>query len=81
MKSVPSAVADGLNAQPEVDREFNLSPAGLGFLKDVIPGLRSLRSLTRGLYLSSLRDSLTPTPELSLCLRRSLSSSGDAQQG
>jgi len=27
MKSVPSAVADGLNAQLEVDREFILSPA------------------------------------------------------
>src|SRR5918999_498953 len=35
--------------------------AGLGFLGDVIPGLRSLRSLTRGYYLSSLRDSLTQT--------------------
>jgi len=28
---------------------------------DMIPGLRSLRSLTRGYYLSSLRDSLTST--------------------
>ncbi len=33
MKSVPSAVADGLNAQLEVDREFNLSPGGLGIPK------------------------------------------------
>ena len=68
MKSAPSVVADGLNAQLEVDREFILSPAktGSGFLRDVIPGLRSLRSLIRGYYLSSLRDSLTPTSELSL---------------
>jgi len=35
MKSVPSAVADGLDAQLEVDREFILSPAkaGLGIPK------------------------------------------------
>ena len=79
MKSVASAVADGLNAQLEIDREFILAPvkAGLGFLRDVIPGLRSL---TRGYYRSSLGDSLTPTSELSLCLRRSLSRSGAAQQ-
>ena|SRR6266849_5450587 len=35
MKSAPSVVADGLNAQLEVDREFILSPAkaGLGIPK------------------------------------------------
>jgi hypothetical protein len=33
----------------------------------VIPGLRSLRSLTRGYYLPSLRDWLTQTPTLKLC--------------
>jgi hypothetical protein len=40
-----------------------LSPASRAwvFLGDVNPGLRSLRSLTRGYYLSSLRDSLTHT--------------------
>jgi len=56
-----------------------LSPAkaGLGFLENLIPGLRSLRSHKhptrdarvgtplRGYYLSSLRDSLTQTSELS----------------
>ena len=44
--------------------------AGLGFLGDLIAGLRSLRSLTRGYYLSSLRDSLTRGSHLSLCLCR-----------
>ena len=46
----------------------------------MIPGLRSLRSLTRGHYLSSLRDSLTQTSELSLCLPRSSSCSGSGDQ-
>jgi hypothetical protein len=34
--------------------------------EDVIPGLRSLRSLTRGYYLPSLRDWLTQTSALTL---------------
>jgi len=46
----------------------------------VIPGLRSLGSLTRGYYLSSRRDSLTQTSELGLCLRRSLACLGATQQ-
>ena len=33
----------------------------------MIPGLRSLLSLTRGYYLSSLRDSLMQTSILSVC--------------
>jgi hypothetical protein len=66
MKSVPSALADGLKTQLDVDRGFVLSPAkaGLGFLGEVIPGLRSLRSLTRGYYPSPLRGSLTQTSRL-----------------
>ena len=36
----------------------------MGFLGDLIPGLRSLRSLTRGYTLPSLRDWLTRTSSL-----------------
>jgi len=73
--SEPGAVATGLKIQ-------HLSPAkaGSGFLGDVIPGLRSLRSLTRGYNLSSLRDSLTQTSKLSLCLRHSFSRLDATQQ-
>ncbi len=45
--------------------------AGSESLGDVIPGLRSLRSLTRGYNLPSLRDSLTRASDLSLSLVRS----------
>jgi hypothetical protein len=35
--------------------------AGSGFFGDSIPGLRSLRSLTRGYHLPPLRGSLPPS--------------------
>jgi hypothetical protein len=46
-----------------------LSPASRALIIEgnVIPGLRSLRSLTRGYHLSSLRDSLPQTSKLTLC--------------
>src|ERR1051325_7265584 len=40
---------------------FSRAEARGGFIEDLIPGLRSLRSLTRGYYLSSLRDLLSHT--------------------
>ena len=46
------------------------SPAKAGAefkMGSVIPGLRSLRSLTRGYYLSPLRGSLTQTSTLTPC--------------
>ena len=50
MESVPSAVADGSRTRFDTTEALVLSPAkaGSGFIRDVIPGLRSLRSLTRG---------------------------------
>jgi hypothetical protein len=53
---------------PEMHKLF--AKAGAGIKGDLIPGLRSLRSLTRGYYLSSLRDSLSQTSILNVCLRR-----------
>ncbi len=41
--------------------------AGLVLGGDVIPGLRSLRSLTRGYHLPPLRGWLTQTSVLTLC--------------
>ena len=58
--------APGAHVQLAVDHTYapqRLSPAkaGSGSLGDVIPGLRSLRSLTRGYHLSPLRGSLKQT--------------------
>ncbi len=79
--SEPGAVATGSQAQRCHTRSPFLSPArGLGSLGDVIPGLRSLRSLTRGYYLPPLRGSLTMNPKLSVRSDRSVSFYGATQQ-
>lgn len=63
MTSVSSAIADGLNLEPP------LSPASRAWDSkgNVIPGLRSLRSLTLGYHLSPLRGSLPQTSMLTRC--------------
>lgn len=50
VRSVPSAVADGLKSRLEFSRNgwFCRPLRGLGTPRRVIPGLRSLRSLTLG---------------------------------
>lgn len=50
------------------NRRATVSPAkaGAGIIGDVIPGLRSLRLLTRGYILSPLRGSLIVNPKLTL---------------
>ena len=55
-----------MNCTLNASRFRRLKPA-LESKGDVIPGLRSLRSLTRGYHLSSLRDSLMGTSGLTLC--------------
>ena len=68
VRSVPSAVADGLKTQLENFRD--ICPvarfAGLGFLGDMVPGLRTLRSLTRGYTMPPRRGSLSRTSKLIL---------------
>ena len=53
--------------------------AGLGFLANVIPGLRSLRSLTRGYHLSPLRGWLRETSTFTLCRVSQFNKSLDAR--
>jgi hypothetical protein len=68
VKSKPSAVADGCSFNFEISRRSLCRPLrGLGFRGSVIPGRHSPRSLARGYYLPSLRDSLTQTSTLTLC--------------
>ena len=55
-----------MNCSFNASRFRALKPA-LELKGDMVPGLRSLRSLTRGYYLSSLRDCLTQTSALTLC--------------
>ena len=77
--SEPGAVATDHkgNLVETLDRFFRRLKPAPNSRQNVIPGLRSL---TRGYYLSSLRDSLTLTSQLSLCLRRSLFCSRRTQQ-
>src|ERR1044072_1226572 len=55
-----------MNCSFNASRFRALKPA-LELKGDMVPGLRSLRSLTRGYYLSSLRDCFTQTSALNLC--------------
>ena len=57
-----------MNLGSRIEESFCRPLRGLQiFWEDVIPGLRSLRSLTRGYYLSPLRGSSTQTSALTLC--------------